>query len=654
MDASAPTTASTPAVNTDSVDYSPRFRQNDSCNADPLAASKVRLMCSYGGRIVPRPHDKTLRYIGGDTRIIVFDRRTCLSDLHARLSRNLLNNQPFLLKYQLPNEDLDSLISLSTDEDLENLLDEYDRLNNAGGVQKRGRVRLFLFPKSQSGIEQVLRETSSPKSEDWFFDTLNGKTSLSATVSDRGFSESSSVNCLLGLDDDLVAKAAVEEKVVEAKTDGAKIGGTGNEIVNGSNHDVRSIPDSPMLGTTSSLDSTPSSPSASDSQPTVPQAEENSNAGVGIEEQFQQMSVGVGDNVNLSSPQKQEKLSDSTAAGVTTGNADFVLPAVVADEQTTPVVSDDEKSDHGAHLKVQHSQPQVQSQLQPPQIPQTLPQPTTGFDTFPPDSVSSEGNGRNPWSQQAIYQEQLKQIKPGNPTISSNQPDTNSGDQNNCNNIQRQSQPHEAGYISSSQFDQNHPQLHQNHPQFIPTGNHFIPAGAMPILSYYPIYSPQQQRNPPQPYPVFILPGNPNQPYNLSLQQPNYSELPQTTPCCPQTPPSAMASHTAFSQGTNAPAPNPEMASGMYQPGAAQFLQVAPGQHQMQYIAFAPVPHPQSVAPSSSAANSSHDFSDPAHMPMYYRPFLAAQYPAITTSPAMIIPEDTSSQRASENSNSQA
>jgi hypothetical protein len=66
--------------------------------------------------------------LGGETRIVAVDRHASPTDVHVRLSRSLLGGRPFTLKYQLPNEDLDSLISVSTDEDLDNLVDEYDRI----------------------------------------------------------------------------------------------------------------------------------------------------------------------------------------------------------------------------------------------------------------------------------------------------------------------------------------------------------------------------------------------------------------------------------------------------------------------------------------------------------------------------------------------
>nr|DAD30359.1 TPA_asm: hypothetical protein HUJ06_009210 [Nelumbo nucifera] len=112
----------------DSFDSSPRSNNVDSWD-EPLpqvTGAKLRLMCSYDGHIVPRPHDKSLCYLGGDTRIAVVDRHSSLADLSAHLSRSLLNGSSFTLKYQLPNEDLDSLISITTDQDVENMMEGYD------------------------------------------------------------------------------------------------------------------------------------------------------------------------------------------------------------------------------------------------------------------------------------------------------------------------------------------------------------------------------------------------------------------------------------------------------------------------------------------------------------------------------------------------
>ncbi|GER43875.1 octicosapeptide/Phox/Bem1p family protein [Striga asiatica] len=517
-----PITSPIAAVYPESLDSSPRSRQTDSWDADPLPPpQKLRFMCSYGGHIVPRPHDKTLCYIGGDTRIIVIDRHTPLTDLRQRLSKTLLHNQPFTLKYQLPNEDLDSLISVASDEDLENMTEEYDRLNNPSAGLKNGRLRLFLFPHTSSGsIEKLLVETSSTKSEDWFFNALNGKAStLSAGASDRGFSDSSSVNCLLGLDDDLVGKAVpvVGPNDVEARIEDSKSGGIVN--VNVSNQDVNSVPDSPMLETTSSFGSTSSSPTVANLPPIRVHVEENPK--VGIEDQFQQMNLGVVGNVNLVAAQKPEEAGGLVAPAPAPAPAGQVVgvPVVVGGDYSnlTRVISDDERSDPGGCRKVQQVQQQVQPQLPIPHFQQRQ---AAAFDLASPDSVSSEGESMtNPLSRQrqAIYQDSILQSQSANTKVAANQP-------NPKPQVQESS-----GYMLSSQYEQN--QTHLHHPQqFIHTGNHqYIPAGSIPIASYYPIYTPQQQNNPHQPridqqYPFYFVQARPAQGYNIPMQQTNYNQ----------------------------------------------------------------------------------------------------------------------------------
>uniref|UniRef100_A0A803M492 PB1 domain-containing protein n=1 Tax=Chenopodium quinoa TaxID=63459 RepID=A0A803M492_CHEQI len=113
------------------------------------SAQKLRLMLSFNGHILPRPHDKTLFYAGGETRIISIPRNSSLSlsSLFSHIAKSFFNGSlNFLLKYQLPNHDLDSLISISSDEDLFNMVDEYDRLLCSGSGS---RIRFFLFKKEE-------------------------------------------------------------------------------------------------------------------------------------------------------------------------------------------------------------------------------------------------------------------------------------------------------------------------------------------------------------------------------------------------------------------------------------------------------------------------------------------------------------------------
>ncbi|KAJ9566042.1 hypothetical protein OSB04_002008 [Centaurea solstitialis] len=167
---------------------------------ETTAQARVRFMCSFGGKILPRPHDNQLRYVGGDTRIVtVLRHNTTFSALLNKLSK-LSGTSDICVKYQLPNEDLDALITVTSDEDVENMLDEYDRLAH---THKMARLRLFLFPTDasisrSSSISSLL--DGSIKREHWFLDALNGGASL-----ERGRSEVSSIisevpDYLFGLD----------------------------------------------------------------------------------------------------------------------------------------------------------------------------------------------------------------------------------------------------------------------------------------------------------------------------------------------------------------------------------------------------------------------------------------------------------------------
>ncbi|KAL1158452.1 hypothetical protein V6Z11_A08G225300 [Gossypium hirsutum] len=113
--------------------------------SDGTQSGKMKLLCSFGGKILPRPSDGKLRYVGGETRIISIQK--CLS--WKELVRKTLDvfNQPHSIKYQLPGEDLDALISVSSDEDLQNMMEEFNGLEKPEGSQ---RLRIFLIPFGES------------------------------------------------------------------------------------------------------------------------------------------------------------------------------------------------------------------------------------------------------------------------------------------------------------------------------------------------------------------------------------------------------------------------------------------------------------------------------------------------------------------------
>ncbi|KAJ8570185.1 hypothetical protein K7X08_006762 [Anisodus acutangulus] len=559
----------------DSAESSPRSRITDTWDEPPpqsaaaTTGGKLRLMCSYGGHIIPRPHDKTLCYVGGDTRIFVADRNTSLAELSARLSKTLLGGQSFILKYQLQNEDLDSLISVTSDEDLENMIDEYENIiASSSSRNKISRLRLFLFPSSNK-IPPIglISDSSSTISEDWFVNILNGANTNSSSSTNKVYSESSSVNCLLGLDhNDFVTdvKGVVEPQL---------------EVKN--------------VETTSSFGSGSSMPLMANLPPIKVHVEENNNQnGGGIEEKFSQMNVGV---IGLS----------SSPAPVAVVPPVTVVSGVAVVEQT------------------------MQQQLQP--------KPAIPSDLSSPNSVSSEGSGRQ---RHYFYQEPVVHFQSGSGRISGNS--VHSVDLNTSDSIGRaqvKQVQDGGGYALPVQYDHQHPQMLQPQ-QYVHAGQQYIqhtPSGPVPMTSYYPIYPSQHQTHPQHPglehqYPVYFIPARPGQGYGLPLQQTNYTEPSQTVPPThSQTPPTLVS------------------------PAAApQLVQINPGPHQPQYVNYSQIHHPsQSIPPTSAGtANYAYDFADPTHAKVYYSqplaPQSAAQYQTMTSGPAVSFAE-TSAQLPMEN-----
>ncbi|XP_039132898.1 uncharacterized protein LOC120269972 [Dioscorea cayenensis subsp. rotundata] len=109
--------------------------------------SNVKFVCSYGGRILPRYPDGKLRYVGGETRVLAVDRSIPFSELQVKLGE-LCGWGRVGLRCQLPTDDLDALVSVTSDEDLANLIEEYDIA--ARDKPPPLKIRAFLHPTPPS------------------------------------------------------------------------------------------------------------------------------------------------------------------------------------------------------------------------------------------------------------------------------------------------------------------------------------------------------------------------------------------------------------------------------------------------------------------------------------------------------------------------
>ncbi|XP_071729659.1 uncharacterized protein [Rutidosis leptorrhynchoides] len=106
---------------------------------------RLKFLCSFNGSILPRPQDGKLRYVGGETRIVSVPRDISFDELMVKMKE--LFDGVSVLKYQQPDEDLDALVSVVNDDDVTNMMEEYEKLGSGDGFT---RLRIFLF----SSIEQ--------------------------------------------------------------------------------------------------------------------------------------------------------------------------------------------------------------------------------------------------------------------------------------------------------------------------------------------------------------------------------------------------------------------------------------------------------------------------------------------------------------------
>nr|ACG44507.1 hypothetical protein [Zea mays] len=107
---------------------------------------RIKILCSFGGRIVPRPHEGVLKYVGGETRVLAVPRSICFRELKKKVE-DMFKTEVAAIKYQLLSfaEELDVLVSVTCDEDLVHMLDEYDRLEAKRSPTTSPRFRVYVF-----------------------------------------------------------------------------------------------------------------------------------------------------------------------------------------------------------------------------------------------------------------------------------------------------------------------------------------------------------------------------------------------------------------------------------------------------------------------------------------------------------------------------
>ncbi|CAK9314665.1 unnamed protein product [Citrullus colocynthis] len=151
--------------------------------------AKMKVLCSFGGKILPRPSDSKLRYVGGETRIIQIKKDISWQELMQKTSS--IYSETYAIKYQLPGEDLDALVSVSCDEDLQNMMEECNEFKDEKGSKK---LRIFLFSMSDLDEGHFSMGNVDNDSEIQYVVAVNGMDSTRKSSNLHGLSNFSANN----------------------------------------------------------------------------------------------------------------------------------------------------------------------------------------------------------------------------------------------------------------------------------------------------------------------------------------------------------------------------------------------------------------------------------------------------------------------------
>ncbi|KAL6637108.1 hypothetical protein ACP70R_024680 [Stipagrostis hirtigluma subsp. patula] len=114
-------------------------------------AARMKLLCSHGGSFLPRGPDGAPRYVGGETRALVVPREASFRDLAARLAAEMAGGAEVReLRHRLADAGLEDyvLVSVTCDEELAHMRDEYDRLR---ATRPAAAFRVFVSSTAAPG-----------------------------------------------------------------------------------------------------------------------------------------------------------------------------------------------------------------------------------------------------------------------------------------------------------------------------------------------------------------------------------------------------------------------------------------------------------------------------------------------------------------------
>ncbi|KAF3436959.1 hypothetical protein FNV43_RR19712 [Rhamnella rubrinervis] len=103
----------------------------DSSRASDRSKTKIKVLCFSEGHPVFSSRDGSLQYDGGNSYLVHFRNDISYADFCKKMS-SLFRMNIRRVRYYLPGH---GLVNMSTDEDVENMIEEYGELNSKQGPQ---------------------------------------------------------------------------------------------------------------------------------------------------------------------------------------------------------------------------------------------------------------------------------------------------------------------------------------------------------------------------------------------------------------------------------------------------------------------------------------------------------------------------------------
>jgi hypothetical protein len=170
---------------------------------------KIKFICNFGGTFLPRPSDGELRYVGGERHLVQINRDMSWNELTCKTTK--LIRRDHIIKYHLPGEQLNMLISITSDDDLHNMIDECIVLQ-----ANRERLTMYLFSAKddEHNVHFLVARSSDAEKEAQFIALINGLTrpTVASRMQSLGSTSTNDLDqVMIGIKEDRLPAAMEEE-----------------------------------------------------------------------------------------------------------------------------------------------------------------------------------------------------------------------------------------------------------------------------------------------------------------------------------------------------------------------------------------------------------------------------------------------------------